>query len=258
VGVRPGGAHDARPGDEADVLERRVKEGSRAERVLAQQIHRIRRGEQERERLKGERQEGDRERHARRDAVQEVRAVDEEVRLADDEDDPGEEVRDTKHRDDCHEERRERIDDVEAEVQPEEGDADGEEDDLADDELGDAEDGATDEDRVVPCRRQPRRLEGPEIHLPAERHRHRPERRGDEPCDHAAHEDEARQIVRADRGLEPDDAPADREGRAEEERGYDALIEGNEHGREHRPLVAREIAHVLARDRQRRAKLVHQ
>src|SRR4051794_25854652 len=103
------GEHDDRRQDEPTVLEHWIYERRRAQGVLAEDVHRVRGRQEERERLQDARQQGDRERGAGGGREEEVRAVDEEVRVADGEDDPSEQVRDADERDGREDERGHRI-----------------------------------------------------------------------------------------------------------------------------------------------------
>src|SRR5438874_2577852 len=118
--------------------------------------------------------------------------------------------------------------------------------------------GLADDDRLVSGGREPGGLERARVHLVAEPHRHGPERDRDQPTDDAAEEHEAGEILRADGRLEAGHVPRDREGRAEQERWYDALVERREDLRHHRDAVAREHDEVLLADRPGGAQLAHQ
>src|SRR2546428_4889111 len=169
-----------------------------------------------------------------------------------------EHVRDADHREMDQEDRRDGADDADVEAQPEEQHADREERDLCQKEEEGATDRAADHEGLVGRGREPRGHEGAGVLLVAQAHRHAPEGRRDHPADDAAEEDEAGEVVGADRRGEPEGAPADRERGAEEEGGDDALIERDEDHRDHRNAIAGHRDDVLPRDREAGAELGQQ
>src|SRR5439155_11475324 len=132
-----------------------------------------------------------------------------------------------------------------------------EEHDLADEEPDDAAERAADDERLVARRRQPHGLERSRVHLVSQAHGHGPERCRDKPTDDPTQEDESREVLRTDRGVEPDGAPADRERGAEQERWDDALIERRKDLRDDRDAVARLDHEVLLPDCDRGAQLLN-
>src|SRR5205809_2796239 len=91
--------HESEP-DQHEILERRIEQRSGAERLHAQDIDRVGCRQRERDRLQHPWQKRHRKRRAREHAEEKVRGVHEEVRLADEQDDPGEQICDADHRQD--------------------------------------------------------------------------------------------------------------------------------------------------------------
>src|SRR5204863_236280 len=111
-------------------------------------------------------------------------------RHADEQDDPGEQICDTDHRQDRAHNGGQREEHLQPEPQPEDPDTEGEERDLRDREPEEATERAADHECLVVRRCEPRRLEGARVHLHADRERDTPEGHPDQTTDEPAKEDE--------------------------------------------------------------------